>query len=140
MAVTIKESAKSAGVAHTTVSQALRGSPLIAAGTVERIRQIASELGYYPSAAARSLKTNRSQVLGVFVSHIADPIFSEIIQGIDEVAQQRGFSLFIAAAEHDPEREWGIVKIMREHRVDGVIIGSIRPQKILSRPGRESRR
>jgi len=124
LAVTIKDIAKQAGVAHTTVSRALRGSPLIAAGTAERIRQIASELGYYPSAAARSLKTNRSQVLGVIVSHIADPFFSEIIQGIDEVAQQRGYSLFIAAAQHDPERERGIVKIMREHRVDGVIICS----------------
>jgi DNA-binding LacI/PurR family transcriptional regulator len=124
LAVTIKDIAKRTGVAHTTVSRALRGSPLIAAGTAERIRQVASELGYHPSAAARSLKTNRSQVLGVIVSHIADPFFSEIIQGIDEVAQASGYSLFIAAAQHDPERERGIVKIMREHRVDGVIICS----------------
>jgi DNA-binding LacI/PurR family transcriptional regulator len=124
LAVTIKDIAKQTGVAHTTVSRALRGSPLISAGTAERIRQIASELGYHPSAAARSLKTNRSQALGVIVSHIADPFFSEIIQGIDEVAQPRGYSLFIAAAQHDPERERGIVKIMREHRVDGVIICS----------------
>ena len=122
--MTIKDIAKRAGVAHTTVSRALRGSPLIAADTVERIRQIAFEMGYHPSAAARSLKTNRSQVLGVIVTHIADPFFSEIIQGIDEIAQQRGYSLFIAAALHDPERERAIVKIMREHRVDGVIICS----------------
>jgi DNA-binding LacI/PurR family transcriptional regulator len=124
LAVTIKDIAKRAGVAHTTVSRALRGSPLIAADTVERIRQIAFEMGYQPSAAARSLKTNRSQVLGVIVTHIADPFFSEIIQGIDEIAQQLGYSLFIAAAQHDPERERAIVKIMREHRVDGVIICS----------------
>jgi DNA-binding LacI/PurR family transcriptional regulator len=124
LAVTIKDIAKRVGVAHTTVSRALRGSPLIAADTAERIRQIACEMGYQPSAAARSLKTNRSQVLGVIVTHIADPFFSEIIQGIDEIAQQHGYSLFIAAAQHDPEREAAIVKIMREHRVDGVIICS----------------
>jgi DNA-binding LacI/PurR family transcriptional regulator len=124
LAVTIKDIAKRAGVAHTTVSRALRGSPLIAAETAERIQQIAFEMGYHPSAAARSLKTNRSQVLGVIVTHIADPFFSEIIQGIDEIAQQHGYSLFIAAAQHDPERERAIVKIMREHRVDGVIICS----------------
>jgi DNA-binding LacI/PurR family transcriptional regulator len=81
-------------------------------------------MGYHPSAAARSLRTNRSQVLAVIVSHIADPYFSEIIQGIDEVAQPSGYSLFIAAAQHDPERERGIVKTMREHRVDGVILCS----------------
>jgi LacI family transcriptional regulator/LacI family repressor for deo operon, udp, cdd, tsx, nupC, and nupG len=97
---------------------------LIASETSQRIRAIAAELGYYPSAAARSLKTNRSQVIGVIVSHIADPFFSEILQGIDDLAQQSGYSLFIAAAQHDPEREKAIVKTMREHRVDGVILCS----------------
>lgn len=121
---TIKDIARKAGVAHTTVSRALRGSPLIADETSARIRTIAAELGYYPSAAARSLKTNRTQALGVIVSNIADPFFSEILQGIDDVAQQSGYSLFIAAAQHDPGREKVIVKTMREHRVDGVILCS----------------
>lgn len=124
MATTIKDIAKQAGVAHTTVSRALRGSPLIADETSARIRTIAAELGYYPSMAARSLKTHRSQALGVIVSHIADPFFSEILQGIDDISQQSGYSLFIAAAQHDPEREKMIVRSMREHRVDGVILCS----------------
>lgn len=124
MPVTIKDIARQAGVAHTTVSRALRGSPLIAAATTRRIRAIAAELGYQPSAAARSLKTRRSQVLGVIVSNIADPFFSEILQGIDDAAQQHGYSLFIAAAQHDPRREEAIVNTMREHRVDGVILCS----------------
>jgi DNA-binding LacI/PurR family transcriptional regulator len=124
MPTTIKDIAKQAGVAHTTVSRALHNSPLISIKTTERIRNIAKELGYHPSVAARSLKTNRSQALGVIVSHIADPFFSEILQGIDDVAQQSGYSLFIAAALHDPERERAIVQTMREHRVDGVILCS----------------
>lgn len=124
MPTTIKDIAKRAGVAHTTVSRALRGSPLIADETAKRIRAIAAELGYYPSAAARSLKTHRSQVLGVIVSNIADPFFSEILQGIDDTAQKSGYSLFIAAAQHDPRREKAIVGTMREHRVDGVILCS----------------
>jgi len=124
MVVTIKDVARRAGVAHTTVSRALRGSPLISLATTERVRQVAAELGYQPSAAARSLKTNRSQVLGVIVSSIDDPFFSEILQGIDDVAQQSGYSLFIAASQRDPQRERAIVRTMREHRVDGVIICS----------------
>jgi DNA-binding LacI/PurR family transcriptional regulator len=124
MPTTIKDIARQARVAHTTVSRALRGSSLISAETTQRIQQIAVELGYQPSAAARSLKTNRSQALGVIVSHIADPFFSEILQGIDDIAQQNGYSLFIAAAEHDSAREKAIVKTMREHRVDGVILCS----------------
>src|SRR4030066_91824 len=124
MPITIKDIARHAGVSHTTVSRALHNSSLISTQTTERIQEIASELGYNPSVAARSLKTNRSQVLGVIVSHIADPYFSEILQGIDDVAQDNGYSLFIASAQHNPAREDAIVQTMREHRVDGVILCS----------------
>ncbi len=124
MAVTIKDIAKRAGVAHTTVSRALRGNPMIAAETAGRIRQIAAELGYRPSAAARSLKTSRSQVLGVVVSSLDDPFFSEILQGIEDIAQESGYSLFVAASRHNLLREQKIVQAMVEHRADGVIICS----------------
>ena len=63
MPVTVKDIARKAGVSHSTVSRALHGSTLIAPETIERIQQIAGEMGYSPSAAARALKTNRSQVL-----------------------------------------------------------------------------
>ena len=124
MPSTIKDIAKRAGVSHSTVSRALRGSPLISESTTEGIRQIAQELGYMPRAAARSLKTNRSQVLGVVVSSMNDPFFGEILQGIEDGAQESGYSLFIAASQRDLVREQKIVQSMMEHRVDGVIICS----------------
>ncbi len=126
MATTIKDIAKQAGVSHATVSRALHHSPLISEDTTQRIQKIALELNYHPSFAARSLKTNRSQALGVIVSHIDDPFFSEILQGIDDISQMNGYSLFIAASQHDPARERAIVQTMREHRVDGVILCSPR--------------
>jgi LacI family transcriptional regulator len=91
MPITIKDIAKKSAVSHSTVSRALNGSSLIARETAERIRKNALELGYFPSAAARSLKTNRSQVLGVILSSVDDPFFSEILQGIEEVAQLAGY-------------------------------------------------
>jgi DNA-binding LacI/PurR family transcriptional regulator len=124
MATTIKDIAKRTGVSHSTVSRALRGNSLISAETTERIRLVAQEMAYQPSAAARSLKTNRTQVLGVIVNSIADPFFSEILFGIEECAQEGGYSLFIAASQHDPNRERSIVQTMMEQRTDGVIICS----------------
>jgi LacI family transcriptional regulator/LacI family repressor for deo operon, udp, cdd, tsx, nupC, and nupG len=126
MATTIKDIARQAGVSHTTVSRALHNSPLISEETTQRIQAIAAELNYHPSFVARSLKTNRTQALGVIVSHIDDPFFSEILQGIDDVAQANGYSLFIAASQHDFGREKAIIQTMREHRVDGVILCSPR--------------
>lgn len=124
MPVTVKDIAKKAGVSHSTVSRALHSNPLISDETTERIRQIAVQMGYLPSAAARALKTNRSRVLGVVLSSLDDPFFSEILHGIEEPVQGSGYSLFIASADRDPARERKIVQDMVEHRVDGVIICS----------------
>ncbi|MEN6571942.1 MAG: LacI family DNA-binding transcriptional regulator [Anaerolineaceae bacterium] len=124
MTTTIKDIAKRLDISHSTVSRALNGSSLIADSTAKRIRQTAEEMGYMHSAAARSLKTNRTQALGVIVSQVDDPFFGEILRGIEEVAQNNEYSIFMAASQHDPEKERRIVQSMREHRVDGVIICS----------------
>ncbi len=124
MTVTVKDIAARAGVSHTTVSRALRNSPLISEETIKRIQWLANEMGYSPSAAARALKTHRSRVLGVVLSSVEDPFFSEILQGIEEAVQDSGYSLFIASANRDPARERKIVQTMVEHRADGVIICS----------------
>jgi LacI family transcriptional regulator len=124
MSPTIKDIAKRVGVSHSTVSRALSGSALIAPETTERIRLAAAEMGYQPSAAARSLKTKRSRVLGVIVSSMDDPFFAEILQGIEDTAQASGYSLFIASSQRDPERGQKVARSMMEHRADGVIICS----------------
>lgn len=122
MAVTIKDIAKVAGVSHTTVSRALNNHPAISSNTVARIKILADELGYVPSAAARGLKTNRSGVLGVIVHRIEDPFLTEVLQGIEDVLHEAGYSLFLAASQRDPEREKAVIQAMGERRVDGVII------------------
>ncbi len=132
MTVTIKDIAEVAGVSHTTVSRALHGHPRISADTIERIQQIAAELGYVPNTAARGLKTSQSRVLGVIVRRIVDPFFSEVLQGIEDVLHEAGYSLFLTASHRDPTREKEIMQVMGERRVDGVIVSStqIQPEQI----------
>jgi DNA-binding LacI/PurR family transcriptional regulator len=124
MPVTIKDVAKRAEVSHSTVSRALTGNRLISDVTTERVRRIAQEMGYHPSAAARSLKTRQTKALGVVVRNIDDPFFSEILQGIEDVAQRASYSLFISSSQNDTDRERSVIQAMREHRVDGIIICS----------------
>jgi DNA-binding LacI/PurR family transcriptional regulator len=124
LTVTIKDIARAAGVSHSTVSRALRDHPAIAAQTSGRIKALAVEMGYVPSAVARGLKTSRTQALGVIVTRIDDPFFSELLQGIEKVLREMGYSLFVAASNRDFRRERSIVQAMRERRVDGVILCS----------------
>ena len=126
MPISIKDVARVAGVSHSTVSRALRGSPLIPAATTERIQKIAQDLGYRPSAIARSLVTRRSQTIGVVVTSIADPFNGDVVEGIEEIANENGFSVILSASHAQPEREMMMVRSFHERRVDGILVASSR--------------
>ncbi len=125
MSVTIKHIAQRAGVSHPTVSRALRGDPIVAAETAARIQRIAADLGYVPSATARSLKTSRSHVIGVIVNRISDPFYSEVLDGIQDALYSAHYSLFLASTDHDLAREKAVVRAMLERRIDGLIVCSL---------------
>ncbi|HYW48520.1 MAG TPA: LacI family DNA-binding transcriptional regulator [Bryobacteraceae bacterium] len=122
----IKDIAQLANVSHSTVSRALRSSRLISEATAGRIRRIAREAGYAPSAAARSLVTRRSDAIGVVVTNIADPFVAGVVSGIEEVATEKGYSVFLANSHADPEREVRVAQSLEERRVDGIIVTSSR--------------
>lgn len=126
MGVSIKDIAKAAGVSHSTVSRALRHSPLISEETGDRIRRLAAEMGYVPSAIARGLVTQSTRTIGLVVTTIADPFVAEIVRGVEEVALDHGYSVFLCNSNAQPQREIAAVRILRENRVDGVIVTSSR--------------
>lgn len=111
-------------MSHATVSRAVRDLPSVTFKTTKRIKDIAADLGYVPSAHARSLKSGRSKALGVIVSRIDDPYFSELLQGVEDILQQEGYAYFIASSNRDFRREKAIVQTMSEQRVEGIIICS----------------
>ena len=126
MPVSIKDIARWAGVSHSTVSRALHNSPLIPAATAQRIQQIARESGYTASAVARSLVTRKTQAIGVVVTSIADPFNGDLVDGIEEVANQHGYSVVLATSQANPQREMAVVRSFGERRVDGVLVASSR--------------
>lgn len=122
----IKDIAKVAKVSHSTVSRALSNSTLVNPETAEKIRRIASESGYRPSAAARSLVTRRSATIGVVVTNIADPFVAGVVSGIEDCADEHSFSVFLANSNAEPDREIRVVRSFEERRVDGIIVTSSR--------------
>lgn len=120
--VSIKDIARAAQVSHSTVSRALRNSPLVNAQTRALIQKIAGESGYTVSAVGRSLVTRRTNTIGVVVTTIADPFAGEIVSGIEEFALTHDYSVILAACHADPERELRAVHALQERRVDGILV------------------
>ncbi len=122
----IKDIARIAQVSHPTVSRALQNSPLVNAQTAARIRKIADEAGYRASAVARGLVTRRTRTIGLVVTTVADPFASEVVCGIEQTANDYGYSVILADSNADPERERKVVQSLAERRVDGIIVTSSR--------------
>lgn len=124
--VSIKDVARAAGVSHSTVSRALRDSPLISQATRIRIQWLADEMGYVPNSVAQSLQMSRSGTIGLAVTTLSDPYFADIAEGIDEVACRAGFSIFVTSSHNDPETEIRAIETFHRRRVDGIIVASSR--------------
>lgn len=122
MKVTIKEIAKELGVAPSTVSRALGNHPAISEATKKRVREAAERLGYRPNALARGLATKRSYTIGLVVLDIGNPFYAEIAQGVEEIVSSQGYSIFLCNSGYDPERESKYISLLRERRVEGIIM------------------
>ncbi|XAH24725.1 LacI family DNA-binding transcriptional regulator [Xylophilus sp. GW821-FHT01B05] len=121
---TLKDVAALAGVSFTTVSHVLRGTRRVNDGTRARVEQAVSELGYLPSAVARSLKTRETHILGVLVPNVTNPFFAELTRGIEDYCRRSAYSVFLCNSDDDPQREASYWQTLMEHRVDGLLVAS----------------
>lgn len=122
MTVSIKDIAKVMNISYSTVSRALNNSPRVKLETRELIQRKAVEMGYLPSAIARSLVTRRTNTIGIVVTKITDLFFAEVIQGIEETAVNRGYSVILTNSDGKPDYELAAIQTLRERRVDGIIL------------------
>jgi LacI family transcriptional regulator/LacI family repressor for deo operon, udp, cdd, tsx, nupC, and nupG len=124
--VSLHDIAREAGVSHSTVSRALRDSALISADVRARIHAIAAELGYVPNAVAQSLQGSRTRAVGVLVTTISDPFFTDVVAGMEAAARPAGYSLLLTATHNDPVLERQGFAEFRRRRVDGFVLASSR--------------
>ncbi|MCS6845984.1 MAG: LacI family transcriptional regulator [Caldilineales bacterium] len=124
--VSIQDIAKVAGVSHSTVSRALRDSPLISLEVRQRIQRLAQEMGYTPNQVAQSLKERRTNTVGVVITSISDPFLARVVLGIEEVAQAAGIQVLLSISDNDPQREIQLIDSFHRRRVDGVISSTAR--------------
>ncbi|MER5750959.1 LacI family DNA-binding transcriptional regulator [Streptomyces sp. NPDC002088] len=119
---TMADVARSAGVSVATVSHVLNDTRPVLPHTRRAVLDAMDELGYTPNTLARSLVTSRTRSIGLAVSAISNPYFTEILQGVEAGALEHGYSLLIADPHDDPEHERKVVQLLHERRVDGMIV------------------
>jgi len=124
--VSLKDVAKRAGVSVATASRALADHPRISEATKARVRQVAEELGYTPSAVARSLVKQETHTIGVITTTVTDPYAAEVVRAVEDAAESAGYHLFLFASHSLPRREITGIRMLYERRVDGIIIISAR--------------
>lgn len=124
MAITIQDVAKKAGVSVTTVSRTLNNRGYISRATREKIAAAIQELNYSPNQLARSLYNARTQTIGLVVPSICHPFFSQITQLVEHHLYHMNYHVLLCTTEGNPGQESHIFDILRQNRVDGIIIGS----------------
>src|SRR5260370_14685956 len=124
--VTIRDGARAAGVPGATVSRGQHNSRLGPDTTGRRVRAVARRLGYSPHAAAQSLSSRRTSSIGVLLPDLYGEFYAELLRGIDQTAQRRGYHLLVASSHNDKATIEAALQAMRG-RVDGLVVMSPAP-------------
>lgn len=127
MAITIKDVAKLAKVAPSTVSRVIANSPRISEDTKTRVRNAMDELKYHPNFIARSLASQSTKVIGLVLPHSSgvffqNPFFSEVIQGLSEGVHDNHYALQMTSGKTEFDSYEGVVQMVQGGRVDGIIL------------------
>ncbi|MBM4483134.1 LacI family DNA-binding transcriptional regulator [Prescottella equi] len=125
---TLRLIADELGVHVSTVSRVLNGTSApgtrtASAATAERIRTLADSLGYRPNLHAASLRTNRTNLIGVLVPRLSDYVLATIYEGIEEAAEESGLSTFVTNSLDNPENQSTRTEMLLARNVDGLIFG-----------------
>ncbi|MFI5129081.1 MAG: LacI family DNA-binding transcriptional regulator [Chitinophagales bacterium] len=120
--VNLKKLAEELNLAVSTVSRALRDNHEISQETKDRVKALAAKLGFQPNPHASSLRQNKSRTIAVVIPEIQNNFFSQVMNGVEDVAQRKGYHVLIYLTHDDHNREKEILQVLRNGRVDGLMI------------------
>ncbi|MBE7202870.1 MAG: LacI family DNA-binding transcriptional regulator [Parafilimonas terrae] len=118
---TMKDVAGAAGVSIATVSATLSGAAYVSPELKARVNAAIDRLGYQPNRMASSLKRGRTSLIGLVVSDITNPFFTELVHCIQSGAQEAGYSVLLGVSGHDAERERELLRLMRAQQAAATI-------------------
>lgn len=127
--VTIKDVARQAGCGIATASRVLNKSGPASAEVRERVETAARELGFSFSAIGRALQGGRSMTIGCLVPSLANPVFAEAVQGVQEAVSGAGYQLLIASSNYDGEADNEAIATLVAKEVDGLILTMVAPER-----------
>ena len=121
---TIVDVARLAGVSVSTVSHVVNGTRNVNDGTREKVEKAIAQTGYVQHASARALRRSRTDSVGLVVSDTGQPVFAEMVRGVEEEASKHGLTLLLANSAEDSARQSRALRVLAERRVDGLIMAS----------------
>ncbi len=122
MSVKLEDIAKATGFSIATVSRVLAGSDYPVSPSVrEKVLQVAQSMGYKPNIAARSLRSSRTNTIGIIVDDIMSPFVPPIVRGIQDCLHENGFLSLIVNSDWDPDQEQEAIRTLISRPVDGII-------------------
>lgn len=122
--ITIKDVARTANVSIATVSRVLNKNYYVSPEVEEKVRSAVTSTGYYPDSIARSLKNNRSLLMGFVVSDIANRYFVNMAKAIMEVIRARDFNLIVCSTQMDRIKEQDYLNALVSLKISGIIVNA----------------
>lgn len=121
MALRIKDVAEAAGVSVATVSRVLSNSGPVRDTVRRRVLEVIERLDYRPNAAARRLRSGDTATIGLIVSDVRNPFFTEVSRAVEDAAYAQGMRVILCNTDESPEKEAMYLRLMESERVTGVI-------------------
>ena len=113
--------ANKANVSHMTVSRVFNNPKLVSKKTKEKIIKIIKDLNYKPNLIAKSMRTNKTNTIGLVLPNIINPFFPEIVKGIDDYSKKNNYGVIIINTEDDYNNQIISLEMLIERKIDGLL-------------------